>query len=167
MSHSPNSSRRGRSQSAPRRTDPATRMSSCTLRPMLQVYSPTLVVPENSIRRDSRSEADLKPPHRRDALFPSCSPSRRKSPCNLAGVIRVARDFVQVGTHRAPAPCQGDRRLSVKQRSQLPLQRPDGGGQRRLRDAAAAGCAGEIELFAQRYKVTDLVHLQWLSSPVR
>jgi hypothetical protein len=36
-----------------------------------------------------------------------------------------------------------------------------------LRDAAAAGCAGEIELFAQRYKVTDLVHLQWLSSPVR
>jgi hypothetical protein len=55
----------------PSRTDPATRMSSCTLRPMLQVYSPTLVVPENSIRRDSRGEADLKPPHRRDALFPS------------------------------------------------------------------------------------------------
>ena len=48
----------GRSQSAPRRTDPATRMSSCTLRPMLQVYSSTLVVPENSIRRDSRGEAE-------------------------------------------------------------------------------------------------------------
>ena len=107
-------------------------------------------------------------PLRPDALFPSCSPSRRDRACNLAGVIRVARDFVQVGTHRARKPCQGDRRLSVKQRSaQLPLQRPDGGGQRGLRDAAAAGCAGEIELFAQRQKVTDLVHLQWLSSPVR
>jgi hypothetical protein len=50
----------------------------------------------------------------------------------------------------------------VKERSaEIPLQRADGGGQRGLRDAAAAGCAGEIELLAQRQEVTDLVHLHW------
>jgi hypothetical protein len=36
-----------------------------------------------------------------------------------------------------------------------------------LRDAAAAGCAGEIELLAQRQEVIDLLHLQWLSPLVR
>jgi hypothetical protein len=36
-----------------------------------------------------------------------------------------------------------------------------------LRDAAAAGCAAEIELLAHRQEVTDLVHLQWLSPPGR
>src|SRR6516164_8188202 len=88
--------------------------------------------------------------------------TRRQRPCNRAGVIRVARDSVQVGPHHAPEPCQGDRRLSVKQRSaKIPLQRADGGGQRGLRDVAAAGCAGEAELLAQRQEVTDLVHLHW------
>src|SRR5262245_32945998 len=88
--------------------------------------------------------------------------TRRQRPRDRAGVIHVARDFVQVGPHHAPEPCQGDRRLSVKQRSaKIPLQRADGGGQRGLRDAAAAGCAGEAELFAQRQEVTDLVHLHW------
>src|SRR5262249_56047857 len=88
--------------------------------------------------------------------------TRRQRPCNRAGVIRVARDFVQVGPHHAPEPCQGDRRLSAKERSaKIPLQRADGGGQRGLRDAAAAGCAGEAELFAQRQEVTDLVQLHW------
>src|SRR5262245_6620066 len=88
--------------------------------------------------------------------------TRRQRPCNRAGMIRVARDFVQVGPHHAPEPCQGDRRLSVKQRSaKIPLQCADGGGQRGLRDAAAAGCAGEAELLAQRQEVTDLVHLHW------
>src|SRR5262249_11125208 len=88
--------------------------------------------------------------------------TRRQRPCNRAGVIRVVRDFVQVGPHHAPEPCQGDRRLSVKERSaEIPLQRADGGGQRGLRDTAAAGCAGEIELLAQRQEVTDLVHLHW------
>src|SRR5215510_9260355 len=88
--------------------------------------------------------------------------TRRQRPRDRAGVIHVARDFVQVGPHHAPEPCQGDRRLSVKQRSaQIPLQRADGGGQRGLRDAAAAGCAGEAELLAQRQEVTDLVHLHW------
>src|SRR5262249_6580983 len=43
----------------------------------------------------------------------------------------------------------------------ISLQRADGGGQRGLRDVAAAGCAGEAELFAQRQEVTDLVHLHW------
>src|SRR5262249_51354795 len=77
-------------------------------------------------------------------------------------VMDVAGDCVQVGPHHAPELCQGDRRLSVKQRSaKIPLQRADGGGQRGLRDAAAAGCAGEAELFAQRQEVTDLVHLHW------
>src|SRR5262249_804558 len=88
--------------------------------------------------------------------------TRRQRPCNRAGMIRVARDFVQVGPHHAPEPCQGDRRLSLKQRpAKIPLQRADGGGQRGLRDAAAAGCAGEVELLAQRQEVTDLVHLHW------
>src|SRR5262249_5772608 len=88
--------------------------------------------------------------------------TRRQRPCNRAGMIRVARDFVQVGPHHAPEPCQGDRRLSVKQRpAKIPLQRADGGGQRGLRDAAAAGCAGEVELLAQRQEVTDLVRLHW------
>jgi hypothetical protein len=88
--------------------------------------------------------------------------TRRQRPCNRAGVICVARDFVQVGPHHAPEPGQGDRRLSVKQRSvQIPLQRADSGGQRGLLDAAAAGCTGEIELLAQRQEVTDLVHLHW------
>src|SRR5262249_36509757 len=86
--------------------------------------------------------------------------TRLQHPCNLAGLIHVARDFVEVGPHHAPQRRQCDRRLAVKQRStQLPLQRADGGGQRGLRDAAAAGCAGEIELLAQRQEVTDLVHL--------
>src|SRR5262249_59444098 len=92
--------------------------------------------------------------------------TRRQRPCNRAGMIRVARDFVHVGPHHAPEPCQGDRRLSVKQRSaELPLQHADGGGQRGLRDAAAAGCAGEIELLAQRPKVTDLLHLHGYRLP--
>src|SRR5262249_59438932 len=34
-----------------------------------------------------------------------------------------------------------------------------GGGQRGLRDPAAAGCAGEVELLAQRQEVVDLLHL--------
>ena len=85
---------------------------------------------------------------------------RRQHPCNRAGLIGVARDFVQVGPHSASESRQGDRRLSLKQRTtEFPLQGADGGGQRGLRDAAAAGCAGEIELLAQRQEVTDLLHL--------
>jgi hypothetical protein len=34
-----------------------------------------------------------------------------------------------------------------------------------LRDAAAAGCAGEIELLAQRQEVTDLLHLHGYRLP--
>src|SRR6266550_7790237 len=46
---------------------------------------------------------------------------RRQFACNLAGVIRVARDFVQIGPYHAAEPRQRDRRLSFKQRSaQLP-----------------------------------------------
>src|SRR5262245_21595281 len=53
-----------------------------------------------------------------------------------------------------------DRRLALEQRTaQLPLQRADGVGQRRLGDAAASGRAGEIALRAQRQEVADLMHL--------
>ena len=34
-----------------------------------------------------------------------------------------------------------------------------------MRDAAAAGCAGEIELLAQRQEVTDLLHLHGYRLP--
>jgi hypothetical protein len=90
---------------------------------------------------------------------------RYQRPRNLADLICVAHDFIQVGPYHAPELCQGDRRLSLKQRSaKLPLERDDGVGQRRLRDAAAGGCAAEVELLAQRYEVLDLLHFHGLPS---
>src|SRR6478736_1441954 len=89
---------------------------------------------------------------------------RHQASCNLADVTRVAHDFVEVGAHDAPEPRQRDRRLAMKQRAaQLTLQRADGAGQRGLRDAAAAGGAGETELLAQRQEVMDLLHLHWVA----
>ena len=87
---------------------------------------------------------------------------RRQHPCNRAGLIGVARDFVQVGPHSASESRQGDRGLSLKQRpTEFPLQGADGRGQRGLGDAASPGGGGEIELLAQGEKVTDLLHLHW------
>src|SRR5262249_56187472 len=78
----------------------------------------------------------------------------------------VARNFVEVGPHDAPESRQRDRRLAIKQRAaQLSLQRADGAGQRGLRDAAAAGGAGETEFLAQRQEVMHLLHLQWCWPP--
>jgi len=72
--------------------------------------------------------------------------------------------FVRKTRILEPGQCDG--RLSVKQRSaQLPLQRTDGGGERGLRDAAAAGRAGETELLAQGQEVMDLLHLHWSRLP--
>src|ERR1700741_1616752 len=93
--------------------------------------------------------------------------TRHQAACNLADVTRVAHDFVEVGAHDAPEPRQRDRRLALKQRAaQLPLQRADGAGQRGLRDAAAAGGAGETELLAQRQEGMTLLDLPRISLPL-
>jgi hypothetical protein len=46
---------------------------------------------------DIRSAAKL--------LFDHLVGHGHQRPCNLVGVIRVARDFVQVGPHPVPEPC--------------------------------------------------------------
>src|SRR5262249_24682564 len=71
------------------------------------------------------------------------------------------REAVALPAHVAGLSAQGHAALSRRTRglaTEGTLQRADGGGQRGLRDAAAAGCAGEIEFLAQRQEVTDLLH---------
>src|SRR5262245_57871824 len=78
----------------------------------------------------------------------------------LARVIGLLRDAVEVGLHGAAERGERNRGLALEQgAAQLPLERADRVGQRRLRDAAASRRAREIAFRAQRQEVADLVHL--------
>ena len=83
----------------------------------------------------------------------SCWPHVDQRLRRLAGAIGLLRDAAEIGLHGAAERGERDRGLALEQRAaQLPLERADRVGQRRLRDAAASRSAREIAFRAQRQK---------------
>jgi hypothetical protein len=75
--------------------------------------------------------------------------------------MRLAIDLLEIGLHHAPELGQVRvRPLAVEERpAELALEKLDCPGQRRLRDVAALGGAGEVQFLSDREEVANLVHL--------